>query len=262
MTLTRSAIFVIPLGYALAVQASPSVQAQQASDPRQVAPQSDPRAWVGERLEYEVRFGIFVLGRAALHVAGIDTVRGDSALHLRFRLQGGNVLYRIDNQWDSWVALEGFTSRRFIQDHNEGGRKYRHVYDILPDSGYYRQEGVDTIAPTSPLPLDDAAFFYAIRLMTLDPGRLEMNRYFKPDRNPVVLEVLRREVVDVPAGRFNCIVVRPIIKGGGIFREQAEGLMWISDSPERIVVQVRSKFVFGALTLRLTKVTIGVPEGL
>jgi hypothetical protein len=221
----------------------------------------DPRTWVGERLEYDVRFGFLVLGRAELHVAGIDTLRGDSALHLRFLMRGGNVLYRINNEWDSWVALDDFTSRRFVQDHDEGGRQYRNAYDILPDSGYYRQEGVDTVAPTSPLPLDDAAFFYYVRFMDLTPGRHELDRYFKPDRNPVILEVVGRDTVDVPAGRFDCLVVQPIIKGGGIFREKAEGRMWITDDPRHLVVQVRSRFVFGSITLRLTKLTPGAALG-
>lgn len=219
-------------------------------------PRPDPRTWVGERLEYDAKFGILELGRAELLVAGVDTVRGDSALHLRFLIRGGNVLYRINNEWDSWVGLADFTSRRFVQDHNEGGRQYRNAYEIFPDSGYYRQEGVDSLLPTSAFPLDDAAFFYFVRFVDLVPGRHEFHRYFKPDRNPVVLEVVGRDTVDVPAGRFDCLVVRPVIKGGGIFRERAEGRMWITNDERRLVVQIKSRFYFGSLTFRLTRLTM------
>jgi hypothetical protein len=67
-----------------------------------------------------------------------------------------------------------------------------------------------------------------------------------------------RDTVDVPAGRFDCLVVQPIIKGGGIFREQAEGRLWISNDDRRLVVQIKSRFYFGSLTFRLTDVT---PDG-
>jgi hypothetical protein len=215
-----------------------------------------PRAWVGEHLQYDARFGVLPLGGATLEVAGLDTLRGTQTLHIRFVVDGGNFLYQLHNVWDSWVAVDDFTSRRFVQDHEEGGRKYRNVYDIYPDSGFYRQEGVDSTLPTSPLPLDDAAFFYFVRTIPLVEGeRYEFDRYFKPDRNPVVLEVIGRDTVDVPAGRFDCLVVRPLIKGGGIFREKADGRLWISNDDRRLVVQIKSRVYFGSLTFRLTKIT-------
>jgi hypothetical protein len=224
------------------------------------APAPDPRSWVGERLLYEAKWGILPLGTAELIVAGVDTVRGDSALHLQFIVSGSSRLYRIHNVWDSWVGLDDFTSRRFIQDHNEGGKKYRNDYEILPDSGYYRQAGVDTVAPTSALPLDDAAFFYFVRIAELAAGRNEFDRYFKPDRNPVVLEVVGRDTVDVPAGRFDCLVLRPIIKGGGIFREQADGRLWITNDERRMLVQIKGKISVIPITMRLREITRGTPS--
>jgi hypothetical protein len=242
---TRRPMLLAALGVVLSSRALPA----------QVPP-LDPRAWVGEQLQYDAKFGILNIGGAELSVAGIDTVRGDSALHIRFVILGGNLLYRLHNEWDSWVGLADFTSRRFIQNHEEGRRRYRNAYEIYPDSGYYRQEGVDSLLPTSPLPLDDAAFFYFVRTVDLTPGRHEFDRYFKPDRNPVVLEVVGRDTIDVPAGRFDCLVVRPVIKGGGIFREQAEGRLWISNDERRLVVQIKSKFYFGSLTFRLTRIVM------
>lgn len=215
-----------------------------------------PAAWVGEKLEYDVKFGILSLGRAALEVAGVDTVRGAPSLHIQFLLEGGPFFYRLHNEWDSWVGLDDFASRRFVQDHDEGGKQYRNAYDIFPDSGFYTREGVDSVLPTVARPLDDAAFFYFVRLVTLEAGRrYEFPHYFKPDRNPIVLEVVRRDTIDVPAGRFPTLVVRPLIKGGGIFREGADGHMWISDDPRHLVVQIKSRFAFGSITMRLTRVT-------
>jgi hypothetical protein len=224
-------------------------------------PVTAPRTWAGERLDYDAKFGILNIGRAQLSVVGLDTLRGLEALHIQFVIEGGNFLYQLHDVWDSWVALDDFTSRRFVQDHDEGGRRYRNVYDIYPDSGFYRQEGVDSVLPTSPLPLDDAAFFYFVRTVPLVNGeRYAFNRYFKPDRNPVVLEVVGRDTLDVPAGRFDCLVVRPVIKGGGIFREKADGRLWISNDDRRLVVQIKSRFYFGSLTFRLTGITTAADQ--
>lgn len=244
--MTRGALLVALLG------AAPPARAVVAQ-----SPSPEPRSWVGERLQYDAKFGFISIGGAELSVAGIDTVRGDSALHIRFVIRGGNMLYSLHDEWDSWVGLADFTSRRFIQNQEEGNRQTRNAYEIYPDSGYYRREGVDSLFPTSPQPLDDAAFFYFLRMADLSPGRHEFARYFKPDRNPVVLEVVGRDTIDVPAGRFDCVVVRPVIKGGGIFREGAEGKLWISDDAYHRVVQIKSKFFFGSLTFRLTRIVTG-----
>ncbi|HKI94030.1 MAG TPA: DUF3108 domain-containing protein [Gemmatimonadales bacterium] len=210
-------------------------------------------SWVGEHLAYEAKFGILNVGTAEMQVVGIDTVRGTPTMHLRFLLEGGPFFYRLHDVMESWVGLDDFASRRFVQDFDEGGRKRENIYQIYPDSGFYRQEGVDSTMPTSTRPLDDAAFFYFVRTLDLTPGkRYALDRYFKPDRNPVVLEVLARDTIDVPAGRFPCVVVRPIIKGGGIFKEGANGRMWITDDARRIVAQIQTKFAFGSITLRLT----------
>lgn len=213
------------------------------------------RSWVGEHLAYDAKFGILNVGTASMDVLGIDTVRGTPSMHLRFVLDGGPFFYRLHDVMDSWVGLDDFASRRFVQNFDEGGKQRENHYEIFPDSGYYRQAGVDSAAPTSRDALDDAAFFYFVRTVDLTPGRrYTFDRYFKPDRNPVVLEVTARDTIDVPAGRFPCVVVHPVIKGGGIFKEGADGRMWITDDDRRLVVQIKTKFAFGTITLRLTDI--------
>ncbi len=218
----------------------------------------------GETLVYEARFGIFTVGKALLHVAGIDTVRGTPSLHVVFVLQGGLPIYRLHNRMDSWIGVDDFASRRFIQDFHEGGSDRYTAYEIYPDSAFYTEHSIedDGVAgelerrETSPDPLDDLAFFYFVRASELEVGqRYEFQRYFRPDRNPVVLDVAVRDTLDVPAGRFPSLVVHPVIQGRGILAESREPRMWISDDERRLVVQLKSKFPFGTITLRLKEIT-------
>lgn len=218
---------------------------------------------VGETLVYEVKFGIVHLGSGMMHVAGIDTVHGIPTLHVVFRLQSSTFLYRLDDRYDSWIGLDDFASRRFVQEQHEGDNDWLTRYEIFPDSGYYVQVGVDTATPSSPNPLDDAAFFYFVRTVDLQVGhRYEYDNYFRPDRNPVVLEVLKRDTLDLPAGRFPTIVVKPTIQGRGIFEEAREPRMWLSDDARRMIVQLKIKFSFMTLTMRLKEIADAPPEEL
>jgi hypothetical protein len=208
---------------------------------------------VGETLTYDAKFGFIKLGRAAMEVMPPDTVREKSTWHFRFLLDANLAgVYRMHDRFDSWVGTADFQSRRYVQEKDEGGKQWRDAYEIFPDSGLYWQEGVDTARTASANPLDDTAFFYFVRSLELEPGdSLAFDNYFRPDRNPVIVRVLERDTIDVPAGRFPTIVIQPIIKGG-LFDDNRNGRMWLSDDDRRLIVQMKTKLAFGTITMRLT----------
>jgi len=215
---------------------------------------------VGERMRYSAKYGPFSVGEATMEVVGIDTVRGEETVQFRFHIKGGALWYRLDQMLESWVGRADFRSRRYINASEERGRKRHNRYEIFPDSGFYREEGIDSAKATVADPLDDAAFLYWVRTVPLEMGkRYEYHRYFRPARNPVIIVVEKKERVSVAGRKFNAIVVRPIIpKGRGIFAEQAEAHIWLSDDDRRLVLALQSTFSFGTVTLKLKE--FSVPE--
>jgi hypothetical protein len=215
---------------------------------------------VGERLTYGAKYGIFSVGNAVMEVMGIDTVRGIETVRMQFRISGGALWYHLDQTMESWVGRHDFQSRRFRSIQDERNRHRERSYEIYPDSGFYREAGRDTTFATVAEPLDDAAFLYWVRTVPLEIGkRYEYSRYFRPDRNPVIIEVLGRERVNVAGRKWNAIVVRPKIpQGRGIFSERSETRIWLSDDPRRIVLAIQSNFSFGQVTLKLKE--LSVPE--
>ena len=208
---------------------------------------------VGERLSFSAKYGVFSVGNATMEVMGIDTVHGVEAVHIRFRISGGALWYHLDQTMESWVGRYDFRSRRFssVQDERDKHRERR--YEIYPDSGFYREEGRDTTFATVLEPLDDGAFLYWIRTVPLEVGKkYEYARYFRPDRNPVIIEVLGREKVSVAGKKWRALVVRPRIpQARGIFAEKSETRIWLSDDEQRLVLAIQSKFSFGQVTLKL-----------
>ncbi len=211
---------------------------------------------VGERLVYGARYGPFSVGAATMQVAGIDTIRGVETVHFVFLIDGGALWYHIHQNLESWVGRHDFRSRRFLNQTEEKGKSWERKFEIYPDSGIYREAGRDTTVPTVADPLDDAAFLYWIRTVPLEIGkRYEFRRYFRPERNPVIVEVLKRERVGVAGKKWDAIVVRPRIpNGGGIFAEKADARMWLSDDSLRIMLALQSKFSFGQVTLKLKEI--------
>ena len=214
----------------------------------------------GERLVFDVRFGPVKVGAGSMEVQELVNVRGRTAYHTRFTVRGGTFFYKVNDVIQSWMDTTNLASLRFVSDLEEGSRNREKRYEIYPDRRVYVETTArDTTAqPSVDQPLDDASFLYFIRTVPLRVGeQLEFNRYFRPDRNPVRIRVLRRERVTVPAGTFDAVVLRPSIKTKGIFAENGQAEVWISDDERRLVLQLKSRLSFGSLNLYLRSFTLG-----
>jgi hypothetical protein len=215
----------------------------------------------GERLEYSVRMLGLNSGVGIMQVVGIDTVRGHPSWRLHFNIKGSAPLgtYHVDDTYDSWMDATTLNSLRFEQNLLEGGKKRLRAYDIFPDRGVYHQEGKEE-RPSSTDPLDDASFFFFVRTLPLEVGHTYVfDKYFNPDANPVVIKVVRKDTIDVPAGRFPAIVIQPTIKTNGLFSKNGHAEIWLSDDEHRILLRMDTHFSIITLGLELLKVTYGTP---
>ena len=204
----------------------------------------------GEKAEYQVKYGPFSVGRGSMHVVGIDTVRGRETWHTLFHVRGGIPGFRVNNVMESWIDTQTLSSLRHWQDFDEGPNERERKFEIYPDSVFVQQGR--QAEPTVPLPLDDGSFLYFLRTRELEVGKeYEFYRYFRPDRNPVRFVVLRKERVKVPAGEFETVVIRPIIKARGVFAENGRAEVWLSDDNRRIMVQMKTQLSLGSLSLYL-----------
>lgn len=251
--LPRAALALLLAGIA----AVPAAAVQAALDPP-IATRAPLPFGPGERAEYQVKLGGIGVGRGSMEVLGQEVVQGEQTLHARLRVHGGVPWLgaRVDDKFESWIDVDGLFSRRFKQDQHELRFRRNRVYDFFPEARTYRRvdNGEVGTLPTD-RPLDDVAMLYYARTLPLRIGdTYTLNRYFKADGNPVVLRVLRRETVRVPAGTFETVVVQPIIKTDGLFGEGGKAEVYFTDDARRIMVMMKSeipKFP-GALTLHLT----------
>jgi hypothetical protein len=218
-----------------------------------IAPAPVPFA-VGEELVYRARFGGIPAGEARMRVDAIEVIRGRRAYHLVFTVDGGLPLFRVHDRYDSWIDVETLSSLRHIQQISEGRYKRNTTFEIWPERCEY-QKNDEPPEQSVGHPLDDGSFIYAVRVAGVQAGETRSDdRYFRPDRNPVVLTGLGVDTLRVGAGTFATIVVRPTIKTGGLFAENTGARVWFSDDANRYPVQVKTKFAKFSVTLTLESV--------
>lgn len=232
-------------------------------------------AWsfpVGERSVYDVRVALGrvraprPLGEASLTVEETDTVSGTEAYRLALEMKGGiPLVYRMDDRKVSWVATDPLRTLRFEEHLRQGDYRRDRQCRMRQEAGRYSCYEKDEDGDWRPLEdaqdvempeaaLDEVAFLYLVRMMPLEVGRTyRFDRLFEEDGNPVELEVLRRETVRVPAGRFETIVVRPIIETGGLFGDEGRAEVYMTDDDRRLIVKIASTMKVGRIDMLLTE---------
>ncbi len=185
----------------------------------------------------------------------MDTVRGRQVWRSTFSIDAGIRLLNVHDTNTSWFDTTTFNSMRFVQALHEPRYQANRDTQIFPERSVYQQQG-EAETPSVAEPMDEVALVYYVRTLPLEPGQCYVfRRYFQPEGNPVVLHVLRRERVVVPAGTFDAIVVRPEITTGGIFAQNGRAEIWLSDDARRLILQLKSRLRFGSINLYLERVS-------
>lgn len=219
-----------------------------------VVPPGVGRIAVGERARYELRLAGREVGTGSLEVLGEERIDGYTTLRTRLQVSGGVLFARVEDRFESWIDPDRLFSRRFVQDQKELTSKRYREYHLAPEQKSFRQvdSGEDSPLATSE-PLDDVSFLFYARTLPLHVGDVDtIPRYFKPGHD-VILRVLRKERITVPAGSFETIVVQPTITNvGGLFGQGGQAEIYFSDDAARTLVMLRSRVpVVGSLSFHL-----------
>jgi hypothetical protein len=253
------AVGFVTAALALALALAPARAQQETAG----SPVGDPPATstarpygVGEKLVYDLAVGGAKVGTGSMSIVGTEAIDGHDTYHSIFDIKGGFLFLKVNDRLESWFEPASATTHRFYQDLNEASYHVKRYYEIYPDRARLHQRGVEE-RESVPDPLDDVSFFYFVRTVPLVVGQTyTYTRYFQPDKNPVIVKVLRRERVKVDAGTFDTFVLQPIIKSGGLFAEGGEALIWVTADDRRVMVQLKAKMpVLRSLDLYLKSYT-------
>ncbi len=215
----------------------------------------------GERLEYDVRVGFLgKRGEGFMEVGPLDSVRERTTYWVTMAYEGGLWPAKVKDHFQSWIDVSSLVTLRSVENSKQLRREVYKHWEFYPERrAWERVDNGNTGEMPTDEPLDQLSFFYFARTLPLEVGEeYVLNRYYRERGNPVILRVLRKDTVEVPAGIFPTIVVQPIIKSSGLFGEGGEAEIHFSDDERRLMVLMKSKIpIIGALSLHLRTITEG-----
>lgn len=181
---------------------------------------------IGEKLVYDVSLARGAkIGQATMWVEGPTVVRGTSTYLLLFNSRVRVALFTGVSSSGSWFDPARKTSLRYFKDERSILNTENVAVDFYPEEKKWKsQDGTSGNSP-SDSSLDELSFMFFIRTLPLTPGTSSsFDRHFDATRNPVVVNVVRREVTATPIGELHTVLVEMHVrdpkhyKGEGIIR--------------------------------------------
>lgn len=244
-----SAAGAVLLALSLAAGAATAAAAQM----HEQAPGAIP-FFPGERFVFRVRVAkLGTVGRGSLAVEGPHEVRDRSTWLLRFDFQTRIGLVSVRDNTRSWLDPRAMAAHRFQKEERHPLSSSTQSVELYPSERRWEAADGERGSSPSDAPLDELSFIYFIRTLPLRAGdSYSFNRHFEPGRNPVAVQVVRRQELTVPAGTFPVIVVEMRVKDGARFRGEGLVRLYLSDDGCRMPVQIESTLpVFGQMALSL-----------
>lgn len=223
-----------------------------------------PPFGVGERLTFDVKYGFISAGTAVMAIPEFVEEQGYLCYHI-VSLAVSNrffaVFFPVRDLAESCLDVRELVSRRFEKHLREGDFRADDVAILDHDRhlAVYPKDG--RVVEIPQMAQDILSSLYYVRTVPLEVGSSVFIENHADRKNyPLEIRVLRKESVSVPAGRFDCVVVEPLMQATGIFKHQGRLTIYMTDDERRIPVMMRSKVMIGSISAVLTKAVLAGGE--
>lgn len=217
----------------------------------------------GERLEYAVSYGPVPAGSMELKVVDLTSYEGRRAYHFASDVESNRAvsyIYEIASREEAWLDAEELYSLRYKRESVENDRSHDRDYTFDQERNL-RIEPDGDVKPASPRAVDQLSMIYYLRLLPYDQGaRFTLRNQADPDDNPIIVRVLKKERLKVPAGTFETWAVElGLATDSGVFKKGSDNRIWITADERHVPVKLSSKIGLGSFQAELVRYEPGAP---
>ncbi|HJV65078.1 MAG TPA: DUF3108 domain-containing protein [Geomonas sp.] len=171
-----------------------------------------------------------------------------------------NAFFTVNDRAESVIAksdsAEHLVPKYYREQINEGGfHTHKEAQFDCRNSKVEMKDYLKKTEKTDPISqktFDSLSSIFVVRNMDLVVGKsvfidiYDCKRLWKTE-----VQVVGREEVKTPVGRFKTIVVKPQLKCEGFFARTGEVTVWLTDDAQRIPVKMTTKVKIGKITAML-----------
>ena len=214
---------------------------------------------LGEKLEFDIGYGFINAGYATLEVAELIEYK-DRPCYLVTSTANSNrffsSFYRVEDRVESIIDAVGIFSWYFEKNLREGSYRGNKAYsfDQAGHRVFYESDTIDVAHFVQ----DALSCLYYARTQNLEVGKsIFIDNFTDGKHYPLEVKVVGKETVSVEAGKFDCIVVEPLLLSAGIFQHEGRLKVWLTDDRLKLPVLMKSRVLVGSITAELTDYQLG-----
>lgn len=212
-----------------------------------------------EKLEYKVGYKFITAGTGSFTIGPSAVFRnGRECYDIRFEvrsLPSLEFLYKVRDRYRTLLDAGGIFPWEFEQNVREGGYKKdaKAVFDQVNHTATVKNKTYKVPEYVH----DIVSAFYYVR--TMDLGSMKnghifyLQNFYQDTTHALGVKIHRRETIEVEAGKFRCIVIEPLVVQGGLFKNEGNIYIWVTDDERKIPVRVATRILIGFVGADLTK---------
>lgn len=205
----------------------------------------------GEELKYNIHYGFINAGSIQLKINKELKKITDQYLYSFYAHgrsnKGWDLFYKVRDYYQSYVdtatLLPVYASRNIL----EGNYQSSEFIIFKRDDNIVISNGQKYHVPNKIFDLL-SAFYYA---RCLDAETIKFNKeipfntFFEKELFPVGVTITGRSVIETKLGKFKCLIVRPKLIEGRIFKDQSDMTIYVSDDKNNIPIRIQTAIFIG-----------------
>lgn len=230
---------------------------------------------LGEILKFKIRYGFIKAGYAEMKVLSVEESYDRKYYHIQTTARSASAFdwfYKVRDEVNVFLDYDRLYPLRFEKKLREGSYKadlfvdYNHI-DSTANVEFIRYNNDMNIRKRKnqtikipPYVNDILSAFYLIRNQDLNVGRpVYLTTNEKDKVYELEIQVYKKEIKKVEAGKFHTIKIEPLLQGEGIFKSKGRLTVWLSDDQYKIPIQMTTEIIVGSITTELTDI-IGIKD--
>ena len=212
----------------------------------------------GETLDYNLTWLKITGGTARMTIAPADDESQFRITSVARSTPSFSRIFKVRDEIETHVSRDDFSTIRYVKRLDEEGDKMEEVTTIQDGIATRTRKNSRQVKVPRPV-LDPISVIYRLRTLDLSPGKVhEFELIADGKLYTVHARIVRREKVQTPAGRFDCVRVEPrMFRSDGTEREERL-FIWYTDDDRKIPVRIRTEIKVGAITATFRGSSAGV----
>lgn len=210
----------------------------------------------GEVLSFRVHYGFIDAGEAIVEIKETKTLGVRRVYHIigtGRTISAFDWFFKVRDKYETYLDSSSIIPWLFIRRVDEGG------YLINQDMVFNQhKKTVNSNGKQFDVPdhvQDMLSAFYFARTLDFQAaigGQVfELPSFIDNEIWTLKIKFIRRETIKTDLGTFKCLLFRPIIQRGRIFKNEEDMNVWITDDENKIPVRGEAKIIVGSLKIDL-----------